>query len=119
MTSLAVSYHNVAAEEEYIMDYAEALIHHEASYRVCEEYLGADHKLTMQFKSEYTSFYDRQAQQRLLQNRPKPRLQALTSDPNVAEDYESLVKSLKKAGFSLKKSRKMKPRKAKVRPSKS
>lgn len=37
---MVISYHNVAAEEEYFMNYEEAYLHYDNSYKLAFEYLG-------------------------------------------------------------------------------
>ena len=44
---MIISYHNVAAEEEYFMNYDEALLHYDQSGSLALEYLGQDHKTTI------------------------------------------------------------------------
>lgn len=46
VNTLVISYHNIAAEEEYFLNYEEALIHYENSVNTAEEYLGSQSKIT-------------------------------------------------------------------------
>ncbi|EAR88819.1 tetratricopeptide repeat protein (macronuclear) [Tetrahymena thermophila SB210] len=61
INTLVISYHNIAAEEEYFLNYEEALIHYQNSVNTSEEYLGSQSKITQHFKQEFSKFSQRYA----------------------------------------------------------
>ena len=68
MNTLVISYHNIAAEEEYFLNYEEALIHYENSVNTAEEYLGTQSKITSHFKLEFSKFSQRYAHYKVYSN---------------------------------------------------
>ena len=54
--TLVISYHNIAAEEEYFGNYEEALLHYEYSLGAAEEHLGQNSKISEHFREQFTKF---------------------------------------------------------------
>eukprot|EP00828_Plagiopyla_frontata_P037060 TRINITY_DN48772_c0_g1_i1.p2 TRINITY_DN48772_c0_g1~~TRINITY_DN48772_c0_g1_i1.p2 ORF type:complete len:141 (+),score=30.94 TRINITY_DN48772_c0_g1_i1:230-652(+) len=63
---LAISYHNLANEEEYFNNYQNALSNYKASVEILAEYFGGDHVLTKKFIARYNNFEERFKQIKLL-----------------------------------------------------
>ena len=74
-TTLVISFHNVAAEEEYFQNFESAFLHYENSVNSSQQYLGADHRITQQFAEDFAQYQNRQQvlkqNQQNLQNSPQ------------------------------------------------